>query len=129
MPFPDEDIDFKAAEVKFQISFMFPVVHNIFKDNGSLYVAYTNRSFWQLFNEDDLSSPFRETNHEPEIWLQFDTDYKVLGLTNRLMTFGFSPPVQRPQRPHLTELEPALCQLHLRKGQLRIRDQALDHCR
>jgi len=87
--FPGEDIDFKAAEVKFQISFMFPVVHNIFKDNGSLYVAYTNRSFWQLF-DDDLSSPFRETNHEPEIWLQFDTDYKVLGLTNRLMTFGFN---------------------------------------
>jgi len=87
--FPDEVIDFKAAEVKFQISFMFPVVHNIFKDNGSLYVAYTNRSFWQLFN-DDLSSPFRETNHEPEIWLQFDTDFKVLGLTNRLMTFGFN---------------------------------------
>ena len=87
--FPDQIIDFNDAEVKFQISFMFPVVHNIFKDNGSLYVAYTNRSFWQLF-DDDLSSPFRETNHEPEIWLQFDTDYKVLGLTNRLMTFGFN---------------------------------------
>ncbi len=71
--FPGENIDFKAAEVKFQISFMFPVVHNIFKDNGSLYVAYTNRSFWQLF-DDDLSSPFRETNHEPEIWLQFTSN-------------------------------------------------------
>jgi len=87
--FPGEDINFKAAEVKFQISFMFPVVHNIFKDNGSLYVAYTNRSFWQLF-EDDLSSPFRETNHEPEIWLQFANNNKVFGLTNRLMTFGFN---------------------------------------
>jgi len=87
--FPGEDIDFKSAEVKFQISFMFPVVHNIFKDNGSIYVAYTNRSFWQLF-EDDLSSPFRETNHEPEIWLQFANNKKVLGLTNKLMTFGFN---------------------------------------
>ncbi len=87
--FPGENIDFKAAEVKFQISFMFPVVHNIFKDNGSLYVAYTNRSFWQLF-DDDLSSPFRETNHEPEIWLQFATNKKVFGLTNRLVAFGFN---------------------------------------
>jgi phospholipase A1/A2 len=86
--FPNEIIDFNKAEVKFQISFMFPVVHNIFKDNGSLYVAYTNRSFWQLFDE-DLSSPFRETNHEPEIWLQFDNDFKVFGLTNRLITAGF----------------------------------------
>ena len=87
--FPNENIDFNAAEVKFQISFMFPVVHNIFKDNGSLYIAYTNRSFWQLF-DDDLSSPFRETNHEPEIWLQFANNKKVLGLTNKLMTFGFN---------------------------------------
>jgi len=86
--FPGEDIDFNAAEVKFQISFMFPVVHNIFKDNGSIYIAYTNRSFWQLFDE-DLSSPFRETNHEPEIWLQFASEKKFLGITNRLMTFGF----------------------------------------
>ena len=86
--FPDEDIDFKAAEVKFQISFMFPIVHNIFGNNGSLYVAYTNRSFWQLF-DDDLSAPFRETNHEPEFWLQFDSNRKILGFTNRLNAFGF----------------------------------------
>jgi len=87
--FPDEEIAFKSAEVKFQISFMFPIVHNIFRNNGSLYVAYTNRSFWQLF-DDDLSAPFRETNHEPEIWLQFANNKKVLGLTNKLMTFGFN---------------------------------------
>ena len=86
--FPDEDIDFKAAEVKFQISFMFPIVRDIFGDNGSLYVAYTNRSFWQLF-DDDLSAPFRETNHEPEAWLQFDSNRKILGFTNKLSVFGF----------------------------------------
>jgi phospholipase A1 len=87
--FPGENIDFKAAEVKFQISFMFPVVRDIFKDNGSLYVAYTNRSFWQLF-DDDLSSPFRETNHEPELWLQFDSNGKIFGLTSKIMTFGIN---------------------------------------
>ena len=86
--FPDEDFEFKTAEVKFQISFMFPVVQNIFGNNGDLYFAYTNRSFWQLFNE-DLSSPFRETNHEPEAWFQFDSKWKVLGLTNRLNSFGY----------------------------------------
>jgi len=87
--FPDEDIDFLAAEVKFQISFMFPIVQNIFRDNGDLYFAFTNRSFWQLFN-DDLSAPFRETNYEPEFWFQFDTRGKVLGLTSRLITFGYN---------------------------------------
>lgn len=87
--FPDEEIDFKPAEVKFQISFMFPVAHNIFGDDGSVYVAYTNRSFWQVFDS-ELSSPFRETNHEPEIWLQLSRTRKVLGLTNRLTAFGFN---------------------------------------
>ena len=87
--FPDEDIEFKVAEVKFQISFMFPIVQDIFGDNGDLYFAFTNRSFWQLFN-DDLSAPFRETNYEPEFWFQFDTRGKVLGLTSRLITFGYN---------------------------------------
>jgi len=87
--FPDEEIDFNPAEVKFQISFMFPVVHNIFGDDGSLYVAYTNRSFWQVFDS-ELSSPFRETNHEPEVWLQFSRKKKILGLTSRLTAFGFN---------------------------------------
>ncbi len=87
--FPDEDIEFLAAEVKFQISFMFPIVQDIFGNNGDLYFAFTNRSFWQLFN-DDLSAPFRETNYEPEFWFQFDTRGKVLGLTSRLITFGYN---------------------------------------
>ena len=86
--FPDEEIDFEEAEIKFQISFMFPIVRNIFGDNGDLNIAYTNRSFWQAFDE-DLSAPFRETNHEPEIFFQFDNDWKILGFTNRLNSFGY----------------------------------------
>ena len=87
--FPDQVIDFQSAEVKFQISFMFPVVQNIFRDNGDLYFAFTSRSFWQLFNE-EFSAPFRESNYEPEFWFRFDTDWKILGLTNRLLTFGYN---------------------------------------
>ena len=86
--FPNENIEFDNAEVKFQISFMFPVVHNIFGKTGDLYFAYTNRSFWQVFNS-DLSAPFRETNHEPEFWLRFDSNRDILGFTNRLMVFGY----------------------------------------
>ena len=86
--FPDEEIDFRSAEVKFQISFMFPIVQNVFGNNGDLYFAYTNRSFWQVFDE-NLSAPFRETNHEPELWFQFDSKFKILGFRNRLNTFGY----------------------------------------
>ena len=96
--FPDEDIDFNAAEVKFQISFMFPIVQNIYRKNGDLLFAFTSRSFWQLFNE-DLSAPFRETNYEPEFFFRFDTDWNVLGLTNRLLTFGYNHQSNGRNRP------------------------------
>ena len=96
--FPDEEVAFDAAEVKFQISFMFPIVQNIYRDNGDLYFAFTSRSFWQLFN-DEFSAPFRETNYEPEFWFRFDTDWKILGLTNRLVTFGYNHQSNGRNRP------------------------------
>jgi len=86
--FPNENIEFDASEIKFQISFMFPIVHNIFGNNGDLYFAYTNRSFWQVFNS-NLSAPFRESNHEPEFWLQFNGTKKILGCNNKISAFGF----------------------------------------
>ncbi len=86
--FPDENIEFDATEVKFQISFMFPIVQNIFGNNGDLYFAYTNQSFWQVFNS-SLSAPFRESNHEPEFWLQFNGTREILGFSNRINAFGF----------------------------------------
>jgi len=86
--FPNENIEFDATEIKFQISFMFPIVQNIFGNNGDLYFAYTNRSFWQAFNS-GLSAPFRESDHEPEFWLQFNGTRRILGLNNKINAFGF----------------------------------------
>jgi len=85
--FPDEDISFQDTELKFQLSLKFLLVNDLFGNNGDIYAAYTNRSFWQAFNR-DISSPFRETNHEPEAWIRFDTDWKLLGLTNRAVALG-----------------------------------------
>ena len=74
-------------EMKFQISLKLPLMRNIFRDNGHLAFGYTQVSFWQAYNS-QISSPFRETNHEPELMLSFFNDYEVLGLTNRIITFG-----------------------------------------
>jgi phospholipase A1 len=76
-------------EVKFQLSFKVLLWEKIFWDRGDVFFGYTQLSFWQLYDK-KLSSPFRETNYEPEVFFKFDTDFNVLGLMNRLITFGFN---------------------------------------
>ncbi|MGB5867396.1 MAG: phospholipase A [Arcobacteraceae bacterium] len=63
-------------EAQFQISFKIPLVENIFNDQTDLFVAYTQNSFWQVY-DDEHSSPFRETNYMPEIFLQWQPDMKI----------------------------------------------------
>jgi len=54
----------------------------------STYVAYTNRSFWQFFDLKD-SQPFRETNHEPEIWLSWFYDLYIGDFNAEMVWFGY----------------------------------------
>jgi phospholipase A1 len=86
--FADED-EPKHFEVKFQLSFKLLLWDKIFRGNGDLFCAYTQRSWWQLYDQ-ALSSPFRETNYEPEVFVKFDTDFDVLGLRNRLFVIGLN---------------------------------------
>lgn len=68
-------------EIKFQFSAKVRLAEELFGDNGDLYFGYTQRSWWQAYNT-DASSPFRETNYEPELFLDFDNNWRVLGWTN-----------------------------------------------
>ena len=56
----------KNVETKFQISFKKSLFENTFGLDDKLYLAYTQTSWWQTTAP---SSPFRETNYEPEIFL------------------------------------------------------------
>lgn len=85
--FPARNVDFDSTELKFQISFKVPVATGLFDDRAAVFFGYTNRSFWQAFNK-EASSPFRETNHEPEAWISIVNDMQFLGLTNRLVRLG-----------------------------------------
>ncbi|WP_274008016.1 phospholipase A [Vibrio parahaemolyticus] len=53
-------------EVKFQISASIPFYR--FSSGTALMGAYTQKSLWQLANS-DISSPFRETNYKPQVFL------------------------------------------------------------
>ena len=84
--FDNPNMSLDDFEAQFQLSIKFPLLVNLF-DTFDIYAAYTNKSFWQVYN-DDQSSPFRETNHEPEAWIQFHPYWKLLGFTNVWNSFG-----------------------------------------
>lgn len=84
--YSNDSIELDNTEAQFQISIKAPLLLNVFS-TFDLYAAYTNRSFWQYYNS-SISSPFRETNHEPEVWAQFQSDRQILGLNNSANTLG-----------------------------------------
>jgi len=81
------DAELYKNEVKFQFSMKFPMAEDLFGEKATIYFAYTNLSFWQAYNS-DVSSPFRETVHEPEFFISFPANYEYLGFKNRLVQFG-----------------------------------------
>jgi len=86
--FANPGLTLDKQEAQFQISVKVPLATNLFNKNISVYSAYTNRSFWQLYN-DSISSPFRETNHEPEIWLETNNNMNIAGFKNTSNRLGF----------------------------------------
>ena len=82
----DPSYELDDTEAQFQISLKAPLWVDLL-NKVDIYAAYTNRSFWQVYNS-ELSSPFRETNHEPEVWAQFSPSWKVLGFSNLANSIG-----------------------------------------
>ena len=83
--FPNAHLD--HVEAKFQLSFKARIAKGVL--GGDLWGAYTQQSWWQLYNSDE-SAPFRETNYEPEIYLRWDTDFQLLGFNNSTLSLGFN---------------------------------------
>lgn len=86
-------------EIKFQLSLKVSIADDVL--GGDIAFAYTQLSLWQAFNS-DISSPFRESNYEPEIMWRWvrprrgDTFYNravVLGLVHQ--SNGRSEPLSR----------------------------------
>ncbi|MDN3679955.1 phospholipase A [Vibrio tapetis subsp. quintayensis] len=55
-------------EVKFQFSFSVPLFQ--LTSNSSIAAAYTQTSLWQVANN-QISSPFRETNYKPQVFVMY----------------------------------------------------------
>jgi phospholipase A1 len=77
-------VPYNKVEAKIQLSFKSKIMEGLFNGYGDVWVAYTQKSHWQVYNS-TLSRPFRETNYEPEIILNFATNFKLLGFENKMI--------------------------------------------
>ncbi len=81
--------NFATDEAKFQLSLSFPVWRAIVSDNSLLGASYTQQSWWQITNTAE-SSPFRETNYQPQFFLAWLTDYSFAGWVVREIELGLN---------------------------------------
>lgn len=84
-----DDYHLDDVEAQFQLSIKTPLAVNLFDEPLDIFVGYTVRSFWQVYNR-DLSSPFRETDHEPEVWVQHRPGWQLFGFRNSINFLGLS---------------------------------------
>lgn len=75
--FAEADASERNIETHFQFSFKAPLVEVSKKYKSRVFFGFTARSWWQVYNTDS-SSPFRETNYEPEFFWEFPFRLKPL---------------------------------------------------
>lgn len=89
-PFAASGTHLQHSEVKFQFSVKMPVTRRtLLANNGYFYVGYSARSFFQAYNHKE-SSPFRDTNHEAELMLNFTDIAHWSQMDMPLASIGFS---------------------------------------
>ncbi len=79
----------KNAEAAFQLSMKVKLWQDVLGQDMDLWFGYTQRSFWQVYSVDE-SSPFRETNYEPEMLLNYRTDFDLWGGRLEAVTLGLN---------------------------------------
>ncbi|MGB3751996.1 MAG: phospholipase A, partial [Arcobacteraceae bacterium] len=72
----EREYERKKNEIQFQLSIKLPLYNNIFDTGADFFAAYTQQSFWQIYDTDN-SAPFRETNYSPEFFLEWQPDTQM----------------------------------------------------
>ena len=70
--------DFNQYEAKFQLSFKTKLIQGLFWGKADIWLAYTQKAYWQIYNK-DLSRAFRELNYEPELIFVYPLQIKAFG--------------------------------------------------
>jgi len=82
-------VDYNKYEAKFQFSFKTNVATRIFWGYGDIWVAYSQKAHWQVFNE-KLSRPFRELDYEPLVVLNFPVKFSLLVFDAKMIGVAFN---------------------------------------
>lgn len=80
---------FNNYEAKFQLSFKTKVIQSLFFGKGDVWVGYTQKAHWQIYNT-EISRAFRELNYEPELMLNFPLNLQIAGLTVKMAGVTFN---------------------------------------
>jgi phospholipase A1 len=97
-----QSLGLQENEAKFQISLKSKLWEDIIGDYSDLWFGYTQSSRWQVFNGAQ-SRPFRETDYEPELMLNFRThkelpwgwDMRMSGVSLTHVSNGRDVPLSR----------------------------------
>jgi phospholipase A1 len=78
----------RHVDFKFQLSFKSPVTHDLFNKENTLYLAYTQQSYWQSYSK---SAFFRANNYQPEIFIENNLNIPLgRGWALQLLNVGFA---------------------------------------
>jgi len=83
----DFNTDLAHNELVYQLSFKTKVLQDIGNKPVDLWFGYTQNSFWQAGNR-QASSPFRETNYQPELMAVMPLNFDVLGMHASYLNLG-----------------------------------------
>ena len=89
-PFKDftpAGLESQHTELTYQISFKMKMIEQLLSTPIDLWFGYTQQSYWQAYNR-AASSPFRETNYQPELMLTTPLAIKLPGLDIRYAAVG-----------------------------------------
>ncbi len=81
--------NYNNYETKFQLSFKTKIFENIFRSNTDLWMGYSQKAHWQIYNE-KVSRPSRELNYEPELILNHAVNILFLGFNIRMLGVAFN---------------------------------------
>lgn len=84
-----DETDYNSFEMKFQLSFKTKLAESILFGEGDLWVGFTQKAHWQIYNT-DISRAFRELNYEPELILTYPLNLTVAGFNIKMASVSLN---------------------------------------